>query len=225
MGTSHGSSSDAVYQKLKNAIMKRYIKQGSQLIEGTLAEQLGVSRTPVRSSIKQLEAEGLVYTIPNRGAFVKTPTFKEIEETFYVRCQLEQTAARLAAGRITPEQIHQLDDLVEQEKEIFRQHDPDTYYSINNTLHSKIADISGNGVLAKYIRELLDKTRIYLILFDPFSKLVFNPTLDAHRGIISALAQHDPDRASEAMGEHINSSVENLENVTSNLVPEDYLSL
>jgi DNA-binding GntR family transcriptional regulator len=59
------SSEDAVYKKLKNAIRKRYIKQGSQLVEVALAQQLGVSRTPVRSAIKRLEAEGLVNSIPN----------------------------------------------------------------------------------------------------------------------------------------------------------------
>jgi len=225
MAASRGKSSDAVYHKLKNAIRKRYIKQGSQLIEGTLAEQLGVSRTPVRSSIKQLEAEGLVYTIPNRGAFVITPTFKEIEETFFVRCQLEQAAARLAATRIKPEQLGQLRDLLDKEKSQFNQNEPDEYYDINDTLHARIADISGNEVLATYIKELLDKTRTYLILFDPFSKLVLSSTLDAHRRVIEALAEHDPEGAAEAMEAHVTGSVGNLSEVASSLVPEDYLSL
>lgn len=225
MVASRGKSSDAVYQKLKNAIRKRYIKQGSQLIEGTLAEQLGVSRTPVRSSIKQLEAEGLVYTIPNRGAFVITPTFKEIEETFFVRCQLEQAAAKLAATRIERDQLALLNELVDQEKSKFNQNEPDEYYDINDTLHGRIADISGNEVLATYVKELLDKTRIYLILFDPFSKLVLSPTLDAHQRIISALAEHDPEQASLAVGDHLRTSVENLEKTAASLVPEDYLSL
>lgn len=225
MGENRGNSGDAVYQKLKNAIRKRYIKQGSQLIEETLAEKLGVSRTPVRSSIKQLEAEGLVYTVRNRGAFIITPTFEEIEETFFVRGQLEQAAARLAAERITPTQIKQLNKLVEKEKSIFNQHDLDAYYDINDALHSRIAEISGNKVLGTYVKELLDKTRIYLILFDPFSKLVLSPTLDAHHSIINALANHDPVQASMAVEAHIKSSVENLETDAVDLVPDDYLSI
>lgn len=225
MGTNHGHSSNAVYQKLKNAIRKRYIKQGSQLIEGALAEQLGVSRTPVRSSIKQLESEGLVYTIPNRGAFVITPTFKEIEETFFVRCHLETQVVRLAVDRITPEQIHELNDLVKEEESIFNQDDPDAYYEINDTLHSKIADFSGNEVLASYVKELLDKSRIYLILFDPFSKLVHRSTVEAHQQIIDALAERDSERAVSAMEAHITNSIDNLSKVASSLVPEDYLSI
>ena len=105
MDNIRGNSEDTVYLKIKNAIRKRYIKQGSQLVEGSLAQNLGVSRTPVRSAIRRLEADGLVKSIPNRGAFVITPTLKEIEETFLVRGHLEQMAAHLAAKSITPGQI------------------------------------------------------------------------------------------------------------------------
>ncbi len=225
MGINRGHSSEAVYQRLKNAIRKRYIKQGSQLIEGALAEQLGVSRTPVRSSIKQLESEGLVNIIPNRGAFVITPTFKEIEETFFVRSQMEQAAARLASAKITGDQLRQLNKLVQVEESVFNKDDPDAYYEINDALHSRIADISGNDVLAAYVKDLLDKTRTYLILFDPFSKLVLSPTLEAHQAIIDALSEHDPNQAALAIEAHISSSVENISRVTSSLVPEDYVSI
>jgi DNA-binding GntR family transcriptional regulator len=107
------NSEDSVYQKLKTAIRKRYIRQGSQLVEVALAQQLGVSRTPVRSAIKRLEAEGLVNSIPNRGAFVITPTHREIKETFLVRAQLEIMATRLTATNITPEQVQELRQLIQ----------------------------------------------------------------------------------------------------------------
>ena len=106
------NSEDSVYRKLKTAIRKRYIRQGSQLVEIALAQQLGVSRTPVRSAIKRLEAEGLVNSIPNRGAFVITPTQKEIEETFLVRAQLEIMATRLTTANITKKQIQELRNLL-----------------------------------------------------------------------------------------------------------------
>ncbi len=121
MSTVRRNSEEEVYLKLKNAIRKRYIKQGSQLVEVALAQQLGVSRTPVRSAIKRLEAEGLVNSIPNRGAFVITPTSKEIEETYMVRIELEQMAARLTAATITPKQVRALNQLIEKEKTIFDQ--------------------------------------------------------------------------------------------------------
>ena len=217
------SSEDAVYKKLKNAIRKRYINQGSQLVEVALAQQIGVSRTPVRSAIKRLEVEGMVNSIPNRGAFVITPTPREIEETFKVRIELEKMAARLTAERITPEQVAELNNLIEIEKRIFDKSNLDEYDVVNADLHMKIAEFSGNAVLKTYVKELLDRTRIYLILFDPFFKLEYSPTVDAHQEIVDALAAHQVDRAENAIRAHLQSSVDRLETVE--VMPEDYLSI
>ena len=214
-----GNSEDTVYLKIKNAIRKRYIKQGSQLVEGSLAQNLGVSRTPVRSAIRRLEADGLVNSIPNRGAFVITPTLKEIEETFLVRSNLEQMAARLTAETITPGQVATLTELIEQEKVIFESQDLDEYY----VFHHKIAEFSNNNVLTSYVATLLDRTRIFLILFDPFSKLSISPSLQDHQSIVAALEQHDGEKAAEAVAIHIRSSIDNLETVE--VLPEDYLSI
>lgn len=223
METPRGNSEDAVYHKIKNAIRKRYIKQGSQLVEGNLAQKLGVSRTPVRSAIKRLEAEGLVNSIPNRGAFVITPTLREIEETFLVRGHLEKMAVKLAAHHITPLQVVELRDLITQEEEVFNRHDFDEYYIVNDTFHHKIALFSQNSVLASYVDELLDRTRIYLILFDPFSKLSLSPSLSDHNAIVDGLEAHDPDQAADAMAQHIRSSVNDLEAME--VMPDDYLSI
>jgi DNA-binding GntR family transcriptional regulator len=216
------NSEDAVYRKLKTAIRKRYIKQGSQLVEVALAQQLGVSRTPVRSAIKRLEAEGLVNSIPNRGAFVITPTQKEIEETFLVRAQLEIMAIRLVSSHITGKQIEELRNLISLETKVFDETNLDEYYAANDNLHLKIAELSGNRVLYSYIKELLDKTRIFLILYDPFYKLEYRPTSE-HEAIIAALVAGDEELAATAVEAHISSSINGLE--SAGHMPEDYLSL
>jgi len=216
------NSENSVYKKLKTAIRKRYIRQGSQLVEVALAQQLGVSRTPVRSAIKRLEAEGLVNSIPNRGAFVITPTQREIKETFLVRAQLELMAIQLTIQNITPTQIRELQDLVLQETTIFDKNNLDEYYEANDALHLKIAEFSGNNVLYSYINDLLDRTRIFLILYDPFYKIEYCPTKE-HETIVDAIANHDPERACTAIREHINSSINGLE--SAGQLPEDYLSL
>ena len=216
------NSEDAVYRKLKTAIRKRYIKQGSQLVEVALAQQLGVSRTPVRSAIKRLEAEGLVNSIPNRGAFVITPTQKEIEETFLVRAQLEIMATRLTSSRVTPKQIAELRNLINLETKVFDESNLDEYYAANDNLHLKIAELSGNRVLYSYIKELLDRTRIFLILYDPFYKLEYRPTSE-HEAIIDALAAGNTELAAKAVETHINSSINGLD--SAGRLPDDYLSL
>lgn len=217
------NSEEEVYIKLKNAIRKRYIKQGSQLVEVTIAQQLGVSRTPVRSAIKRLESEGLVNSIPNRGAFVITPTSREIEETYKVRIELECMAARLTASTITAEQVMALENLVKEEGRTFDRTNLDNYDVVNASLHLKIAEYSGNTVLYHYVKELLDRTRIYLILFDPFLKLEYSPTVGAHQAIVDALAEHSATKAEAAIRLHLQNSVDGLEKV--DVMPEDYLSL
>ncbi|MFV0439332.1 MAG: GntR family transcriptional regulator [Desulfopila sp.] len=217
------NSEEEVYDKLKQAIRKRYIKQGSQLVEVALAQQLGVSRTPVRSAIKRLEAEGLVNAIPNRGAFVITPTSREIEETFAVRTELECMAARLTAVTITKAQVAELNGIVINEQQIFAQTNIDEFELINAHLHLKIAEFSGNNILYRYVKELLDRTRIYLILFDPFLKLEYSPSAAAHQKIIDALAQHAGSAAEAAIREHLQSSVDGL--ASTDTMPDDYLFL
>ena len=223
MSTTRRNSDESVYIKLKNAIRKRYIKQGSQLVEVSLAQQLGVSRTPVRSAIKRLESEGLVNSIPNRGAFVITPTSKEIAETYQVRIELECMAARLTAARVTTAQVDELRTLITAEGEVFDRFNLDEYDVTNASLHLRIAQFSGNTVLAHYVKELLDRTRIYLILFDPFSKLEYSPTVAAHQKIVDALAAHDGTMAEEAIREHLQNSVDGLEKI--DVLPDDYLGL
>jgi DNA-binding GntR family transcriptional regulator len=214
------NSEDTVYRRLKMAIRKRYIKQGSKLVEIVLAQQLGVSRTPVRSAIKKLEADGLVNSIPNRGAFVITPTRREIKETFLVRAQLEMMATRLATARAKDTDITRLRELLALESQVFDQSDLDEYYTVNDNLHLKIAELSGNRVLVGYIRDLLDRSRIYLILYDPFYKLEYTPTAE-HHAIIDAIAAGDADQACNAVQIHINSSINGLE--SAGQLPADYL--
>ncbi len=216
------NSEDSVYGKLKTAIRKRYIRQGSQLVEVTLAQQLGVSRTPVRSAIKRLEAEGLVKSIPNRGAFVITPTQREIQETFLVRAQLEMMAIRLTIPSITPGQIEELRNLIQLETAIFDKNNLDEYAAVNDALHMKIAEFSGNHVLYSYISELLDRTRIFLILYDPFYKIEYCPTKE-HETIVDAIAGQNLDQACTAVQKHINSAISGLE--SAGQLPEDYLSI
>ncbi len=223
MSTTRKNSEEEVFVKLKNAIRKRYIKQGSQLVEVTIAQQLGVSRTPVRSAIKRLEAEGLVNAIPNRGAFVITPTSREIEETYKVRIQLECMAARLTAATITPEQITELNNLIKEEARTFDRANLDSYDIVNACIHLKIAEYSCNTVLLHYVKELLDRTRIYLILFDPFLKLEYSPTVEAHQSIVDALSEHSAEKAEKAIQVHLQNSVDGLEKI--DVMPDDYLYL
>lgn len=217
------NAEEHVYLKLKQAIVKRYIKQGSKLVEDAIARQLGVSRTPVRAAIKRLELEGLAHFVPNKGAVVVKPTLTEIEQTFAVRAHMEKMGVELAAKAISKKEIDGLFLLIEKEKKVFDERDLDEYYVINTAFHMKIAEVSGNKVLCHYVGQLLERTKIYLILFDPFFKFVINPSAAEHHAVIEALADHDSRKAVRAMEEHLKSALVEME--TKELIPEDYIAL
>ena len=216
------SNEEFVYQKLKNAIIKRYIKQGTKLVETALAKQLNVSRTPVRGAIRRLVYEGFAIYETNKGACVTEPTIEEIQGTFFVRTQLEKAAARLAAENITSAQMNRLCNYLDEERDIFEKRDLDEYYRINDAIHLTIAQASGNPVLARYIEELLNRTKIYLILYDPFFSMPIYPSIHEHQQMVDALKTKDSDVAEKEMEIHLNSSFEWLE---IQKLPEDYIAL
>lgn len=215
-------SEEFIYQKLKNAIIKGYIKQGTKLVETALAGQMNVSRTPIRGAIRRLTFEGFADYEANKGATVIKPTLEEIQETFFVRQQLEKTAARLASRHITPEQIKKLQAYCNDEIRTFEERNLDEYYRINDAIHLVIARASGNKVMARYIEELLNKTKIYLILYDPFQTMALNPSINEHQQLVDALKANDPDRAEKAMEIHLESAYKGMD---LKVLPDDYIAL
>ena len=216
------NNEEIVYQKLKNAIIKRYIKQGTKLVETTLAKQLQVSRTPVRGAIRRLVYNGFATYEPNKGACVIEPTKKEIQETFFVRRQLEGAAAELAAQNISASRLEQLDNYLKEEIRVTEERDLNEYYRINDEFHLGIARASENTVLIRYIEEVLNRTKVYLILFDPFFSMPFNPSLHEHQKIVDALKAHDPVQTRKEMEIHLKSA---FWVQIKNPLPDDYISL
>lgn len=99
---------DVVFYTLRQAILKGELDPGERLMEMQLAEQLGVSRTPIREAIRKLELEGLVVMIPRRGAIVAKITEKDLRDVLEVRSSLERLSTELACDRIKEETIEEL---------------------------------------------------------------------------------------------------------------------
>lgn len=214
---------EVVYHKIKRAIVRRYIRPGSQLVESTLARQLDVSRTPVRGAIKRLAYDGFARLESHRGAFVVQPSEVEVRQTFAVRTRLETMAAREAAGRIDDTRLAELHRVLEDEAAVFADRDIERYCRINDRFHFIISGASGNAVLDHYIRELAHKTEIFLVLLDPFFQMEVNPSIEEHRQIVAALERHDATAAEQAMAAHLNSSLEGLD--LTHRVPDDFLQV
>ena len=108
---------DVVFENLRDAIITQVLKPGERLMEIQLADEMGVSRTPVREAIRKLELEGLVVMVPRKGAYVAGVSMKDIHEVYEVRSALEMLAVTLAAERITDEELNALEQQVLRESE------------------------------------------------------------------------------------------------------------
>lgn len=216
---------DQAYNKIKIAISKGYIKKGSKLKEIPLSKSLDMSRATVKGAIKRLVFEGLAEHVPNKGVSVVSPTLEEIHQTFQVRARLEQMAVTLALPNMKPVDYRQLRDLVQKEEELFKARELDGYYEINDAFHLKIVENSGNRVLVHYVRDLLQKTTIYLVLFDPFYQLLDmnNGSPVEHRKILTFMEDKDAAASGEAMKQHLANTVSGID--MARLYPSDYLSV
>lgn len=218
------SAENQIYDRIKNAITKRYIRQGNQLVETTIANQLGVSRTPVRAAIKRLVYDGYAEFVPNKGAFIITPSDEEILEAFAVRLTLETMAVELAAKNMTVSEIKTLYKYVEDETKIFNENRYDEYYKVNNDIHFSIARASGNKILYQYIQDIINKSKIFQILADPIeSYSIGHPTIEEHIHIIKAVEKRDVKAAKKEMKIHLKNTLNELRG--NRTLPEDYLSL
>jgi len=207
----YSTSAEAVYRKLLHMIFSKQLRPGQRLPEVLLAEQLEVSRTPVREALRRLANEGLVVLMPNVGASVVTPTRAEMLDTYEVRNVLECLAVRKAAGRIGAVQLARLEEKIEEETEVFALRDLEAYIEINNAFHRIIAEASGNLVLADSIENYLARTFVYMVFFESFFDFDTNPSLEEHRAILSALRAHDAKEAVRLMDRHIWQAAEDLE--------------
>ncbi|MCF6246786.1 MAG: GntR family transcriptional regulator [Desulfobacula sp.] len=217
------SLEELAYNKIKVAIFKGYIKKGNKLKEVSLSKSLNMSRATVKGAVKRLVYEGLAEHKPNKGVSVVNPSFEEIKESFQVRSQLEKMAISLAIENFNPNDFVELQKLIEIEKIGFPAEEQDKEYNINAEFHMKIAQRSENSVLVHYINELIQKSTIYLILFDPFyQRLDMNNTSPVeHQEILHLLEKKDGERAGTAMGYHLESTLNNID--VNQLLPNDYL--
>jgi DNA-binding GntR family transcriptional regulator len=196
---------DQVYQALKSAITSMDIYAGGEaakLDERRLAEDLGVSRTPIREALSRLEQEGLVETIPRKGAFVVRKTKAEILEMVYAWAALESMAARLATERASDEEIGRLRELFG----TFAAPDKataqiDEYSDTNIRFHQSIMALSKNSVLQALAETLFVHMRAIRAQTITERDRASRSVID-HMHIIEAIEHRDTELAERLVREH-----------------------
>lgn len=195
---------DSVYRFLKGAILKRRLALGSKLDEVKLAEELGVSRTPVREAFQRLSAEGLIVLIPHRGAFVIQLTRRDLEELYEMREALEGQAARLAATRATPAMVVKLGEIIAAYRTAVLENWRRSIILLDSRFHETVARASRNRRLMEAIRSLREQLRILRITSVAIPGRP-GRSLEEMSALLEAIRGRDPDLAEERMRAHIRS--------------------
>lgn len=193
---------EIVYEQLKMRIMTGDITPGTRMMEVSLAERMGVSRTPVREAIRKLEKEGLVVIEPRRGAYASEISLSDMVDVMEVREELEGLAASLAAKRITEEEIEELKGITEGYKKAIEDGDTEKIIHYDELFHKTIISFSGNKTLIK-LSEMVQELalRFRYLYYDDFSRYKNMPI--QHTKVIEALETGDSEAARAAANDHV----------------------
>jgi DNA-binding GntR family transcriptional regulator len=191
---------EQIKDRLLQAILEGRIKPDSRLIELQISRQFGTSQAPVREALRGLEALGVVEISPFRGARVRRPSTAEILEGYAVRSELESLGARLAVKVITPADLEELAEYIDQMKSAAVQRDGHAVAVADASFHSRIIEIGGNSTLARVWRTLEPFSRTLITLVMPGSDPMWTASL--HEPILAALRAGDADLAAEALRHH-----------------------
>lgn len=199
----YNTSSDSVYMELRGKILSRELKPAQRLLEVKIANEMGVSRTPVREALRRLANEGLVKIVPNSGARVASPSSHEMDNSYSVREYLENMSVELACRTgMDKRTLERLDGLVRDGDAAYDAGDVDAFLAANNDFHRIIAEAGKNYVLSEYVDNIIQRTNVYIYFYSKFVESE-NKSSGEHRAILRAIAQRDRIGAQELMKQHL----------------------
>ena len=200
---------EVICESLRNAIKNGKLKPGERLMEVQLAEELGISRTPVREAIRKLEQEGYVIMLPRRGTYVSSVSVHDVQEIFEIRTALESLSTGLAARRIENEELEQLQKLLAEIEGYIDKHDIDNIVKTDIEFHDLLYKVSRNERLSGIISNLKEQLSRFRTLSMSYPGRL-KETLEEHREMVEAIASGDVEAAREAAERHMVRAEETL---------------
>lgn len=193
---------EKVFKTIRQSILEGEYKQGDVIREAVIAKALNVSRTPVREAIRQLELEGLVHSIPNKETIVSGVTQEDVQDIFMVRGRLEGLAGRLAAERITEEELGKLKEILELTEFYISKNDISRIDTLDHSFHDIIYDATKSKILKHVLSDFhsyVQQTRKESIAIPGRPKRL----LEEHTAIFEALSKRDAQKAEEIVNAHV----------------------
>lgn len=198
-----------VFTQIEEDIINGKYKPGESLTEMRLSEEMKVSRTPIREALRKLELEGLVQSIPNKGVIVVGIDWKDIEDIYKIKVRIEGLAARLAAEKITEEELKELGDVLDLTGYYLSKNDVANLLKLDGQFHQIIFQASKSrplmyllGTLHNYVKRARNES---LTVPGRAEKM-----LQEHRNIFEAIQKGDAQQAEKAYVKHIRATLGNL---------------
>lgn len=201
-----------VYENLKKRIINHSLKSGEPLNESVLTKELGISKTPIREALQQLEKEGFIENIPGKGSFVSRISIQDIREIFEIREILECEVVKRAAMKSDPDKIEGIRKKFETESNGDK--NSRDQFKAGDRIHTFIFESFGNKRLLEYYKRLQEHIiRMRLYFFNQLHQERSGQSFKEHLEIMDALIAQDPQRAEKAMRDHLRNSTEYLKKV------------
>ena len=204
VGDSHRTLREVVADEIRGMIMRGELEPGERLPEDRLAEQLGVSRNPVREAIRALEGTGLVEVVPRRGAHVSRVEPEQVVQLLELRAVLEAFAARRAASGRTDADLAALQECIDVGRAASEVDNLLTATQCHREFHIIVERASGNGYLGTVVAPLRHQTEL---VFTMLSELRGLTSWDEHQAIHDAIAAGDAERAEAATASHMDNVI------------------
>ena len=198
-----------VFNKIREDILSGNYAEKDELREAAISKELGVSRTPVREALRQLELEGLVNIIPNKGAYVNGITAKDIYDIYIIRSYLEGLCAKWACEHITKEQIEDLEEIVYLSEFHIQKEHWDQIFELDNRFHLTLYEASGSKILEHILSDYhhyVERVRKNTLS----SRERAGKASEEHKAILQSVKDKDEHRAEKLANEHIFSSLANI---------------
>lgn len=201
--------SKKVYRILKKEIIKGSFEPGNKVLEGKIADQMGISRTPVREAIRVLAAEGFVILSPNQGVVVRSVSAENIREVLQIHSVLEGLAARLSCEVINEEDLKELENCVNRMEKLANKKDSSTYSEVDLKFHELIVNICRNKRLIQMRKNISDQAQRYRIGSLSIPRRL-KESLKEHQKILEAFKTKDPKKADSTSQKHIQNALKNI---------------
>jgi DNA-binding GntR family transcriptional regulator len=195
---------------IKESILTGELKPGDRIVETRCAKELGVSQSPVREAIRELEIIGLVENIPFQGCYVKEHTIKDVKDSYKVRISLETLGMKSAVESITGEQLKEIYDVMKDMETAAENHEFDLYIKLDTMFHQKIIEVSRNMLLLRLWNQCHVREWTYIgtkkLSDRGLENLAFR-----HEAIYDALAERNESKALQAVISHLEELVVAME--------------